>query len=120
MLVALTTTTDVADPPTLTVAGAAKLVPVIVIAVPPRVEPLDGPTALTVGGGGAGAVRGYGRSALTASQLPELPDRAQTPTRNLLPGASPEVNPLKVGLMLPSCPTDPRPPDPTSTRNART
>src|SRR5438876_12052197 len=53
--VALTTVTPVAAvPPTVTVAPAAKLVPVIVIAVPPAVGPEVGLTAVTVGGGTAG------------------------------------------------------------------
>ena len=39
-----------ADPPTATVAPAAKFVPVIVIAVPPAVEPDAGTTPVTVGG----------------------------------------------------------------------
>ena len=49
--VGLVTLTPVAAAaPTLTVAPLAKLVPVIVIAVPPRVEPVAGPTPVTVGG----------------------------------------------------------------------
>ena len=50
--VALTTLTPVAGlPPTLTVAGpVSKLVPVIVMAVPPAVGPELGLTAVTVGG----------------------------------------------------------------------
>src|SRR3989441_12057276 len=54
--VALTTLTPVAGvPPTVTVAPAAKFVPVIAIAVPPAVGPELGLTPLTVGGGvGAG------------------------------------------------------------------
>src|SRR5437870_8195234 len=52
--VALTTLTPVAAlPPTVTVAVASKLVPVMVIAVPPVVGPEVGLTAPTVGGGGA-------------------------------------------------------------------
>jgi hypothetical protein len=48
--VLLTTTTFVAAvPPNVTVAPAAKLVPVIVAAVPPSVDPLLGLTLLTVG-----------------------------------------------------------------------
>jgi hypothetical protein len=48
--VLLTTTTLVpAAPPNVTVAPEAKLVPVIVTAVPPAVEPLFGLTLLTVG-----------------------------------------------------------------------
>jgi hypothetical protein len=48
--VPLTTTTFVdAAPPNVTVAPAAKLVPVIVTAVPPVVDPLFGDTLLTVG-----------------------------------------------------------------------
>jgi hypothetical protein len=50
MLVLLTTTTLVAAaPPNVTVAPAAKFVPVIVTAVPPAVGPLLGATPLTVG-----------------------------------------------------------------------
>lgn len=50
MLVLLTTTTLVAAvPPNVTVAPAAKLVPVIVTAVPPAVDPLVGEILLTVG-----------------------------------------------------------------------
>ena len=46
---ALTTTTFVAAvPPNVTVAPAAKFVPVIVTAVPPAVDPLFGDTLLTV------------------------------------------------------------------------
>jgi hypothetical protein len=45
-----TTTMFVADtPPTVTVAGVAKFVPVIVTAVPPAVEPVFGDTLVTVG-----------------------------------------------------------------------
>ena len=48
--VLLTTTTFVAAvPPNVTVAPAAKFVPVIVTDVPPAVEPLFGDTLLTVG-----------------------------------------------------------------------
>ena len=48
--VLLTTTTLVAAvPPNVTVAPAAKFVPVIVTAVPPSVDPLLGLTLLTVG-----------------------------------------------------------------------
>jgi hypothetical protein len=51
MVVLLTTTTLVANvPPNVAVAPAAKLVPVIVTAVPPAVDPLLGLTLLTVGG----------------------------------------------------------------------
>jgi hypothetical protein len=51
MVVLLTTTTLVAAvPPNVRVAPAAKLVPVIVTAVPPVVDPLFGDTLLTVGG----------------------------------------------------------------------
>jgi hypothetical protein len=47
---ALTTVTFVAAvPPTVTVAPVAKLVPVIVMLVPPAVGPDEGPTSLTVG-----------------------------------------------------------------------
>ena len=50
--VALTTLTPVAAvPPTLTVAVASKFVPMIVIAVPPVVDPEVGLTPVTVGGG---------------------------------------------------------------------
>jgi hypothetical protein len=48
--VALTTTMlAAAVPPNVTVAPAAKFVPVIVTAVPPAVEPLLGDTLLTAG-----------------------------------------------------------------------
>ena len=51
MVVLFTTTTLVAAvPPNVTVAPAAKFVPVIVTAVPPDVDPLFGETLLTVGG----------------------------------------------------------------------
>src|SRR5580704_2545194 len=50
----ITVTPRAALPPRLTVAPAAKFVPVIVTAVPPAVEPVFGDTLLTVG---AGAVR---------------------------------------------------------------
>ena len=51
--VALTTTTLVAAaPPTVTVAPAIKLVPVIVMSVPPAAEPEVGLTVVIVGGGG--------------------------------------------------------------------
>jgi hypothetical protein len=50
IVVLFTTTTLVADPvPKVTVAPEAKLVPVIVTAVPPEVEPLFGLTLVTVG-----------------------------------------------------------------------
>ena len=50
--VAETTLTLVhAEPPTVTVEPLAKYAPVIVIAVPPAVEPEIGDTAVTVGGG---------------------------------------------------------------------
>ena len=50
--VGLTTTTLVAAvAPNVTVAPVAKLVPVIVTAVPPAVKPLFGDTLVTVGGG---------------------------------------------------------------------
>jgi hypothetical protein len=50
--VALTTITPVAgDPPTSTVAPPVKFVPLIVIAVPPSVEPLVGLTPVTAGAG---------------------------------------------------------------------
>ena len=50
--VLLTTVTLVAaKPPTLTVAPAAKSVPVIVTGVPPAVEPVPGATPPTVGAG---------------------------------------------------------------------
>jgi len=50
MVVLFTTTTLVAAvPPNVTVAPAAKLVPVIVTAVPPAVDPLFGDTLLGVG-----------------------------------------------------------------------
>jgi hypothetical protein len=44
-----TTTLIAAVPPNVTVAPAAKLVPVIVTAVPPAVNPLLGDTPLTAG-----------------------------------------------------------------------
>jgi hypothetical protein len=44
-----TTTLVAAVPPKVTVAPAAKFVPVIVTAVPPAVDPLFGDTLLTVG-----------------------------------------------------------------------
>ena len=51
MVVLLTTTTLVAAAePKVTVAPAAKFVPVIVTAVPPATGPLLGDTLLTVGG----------------------------------------------------------------------
>jgi hypothetical protein len=51
--VALTTLTPVAGvPPTVTVALASKAVPVIVMVVPPAVDPEVGLTPVTVGGGG--------------------------------------------------------------------
>jgi hypothetical protein len=51
IVVLLTTTTFVADAlPKVTVAPEAKFVPVIVTAVPPRLEPLFGLTPVTVGG----------------------------------------------------------------------
>jgi hypothetical protein len=46
----ITTTLVAAVPPRVTVAPAAKFVPVTVTAVPPAVEPLFGVTLLTVGG----------------------------------------------------------------------
>ena len=50
-LVAETTTTLVAaTPPTVTLLAPVRFVPVIVIDVPPRVEPLVGVTAVIVGG----------------------------------------------------------------------
>jgi hypothetical protein len=50
MLVALTTTTLVAAvPPKVTVAPAAKFVPVIVTGVPPAVVPVFGDRLTTVG-----------------------------------------------------------------------
>jgi hypothetical protein len=52
IVVLLTTTTFVAAvPPNVTVAPAAKFVPVIVTAVPPAVDPLFGETLVTVGVG---------------------------------------------------------------------
>jgi hypothetical protein len=53
IVVAFTTTTLVASArviPNSTAAPAAKLVPVIVTAVPPAVEPVFGLTPVTVGG----------------------------------------------------------------------
>jgi hypothetical protein len=50
MLELLATTTLVAATvPNVTVAPVAKLVPVIVVVVPPKVEPLFGATPITVG-----------------------------------------------------------------------
>ena len=52
MLVAETSTTLVAaTPPTVTLVAPVRFVPVIVIAVPPRVEPLVGLTDVIVGAG---------------------------------------------------------------------
>ena len=52
MVVELTTLTLVAAvPPKVTVAPDWKLVPVMVTAVPPAVDPADGATPVTVGGG---------------------------------------------------------------------
>ena len=52
IVVLFTTTTFVAAvPPNVTVAPAAKFVPVIVTAVPPAVDPLFGDTLVTVGAG---------------------------------------------------------------------
>jgi hypothetical protein len=51
IVVLLATTTFVAAvPPNVTVAPAAKFVPVIVTAVPPAIGPLLGDTLVTVGG----------------------------------------------------------------------
>ena len=47
------TTFVAATPPTITLLALVKFVPVIVIAVPPRVEPEVGLTLFIVGGGGA-------------------------------------------------------------------
>ena len=53
MVVGLTTVTLVAElPPTVTVAPVMKLVPEIVIGVPPAAGPEVGDTAVTVGGAG--------------------------------------------------------------------
>ena len=53
--VALTTTRLVTvAPPMVTLVAPVKLVPVIVTAVPPRVVPLGGLIAVTVGAGGGG------------------------------------------------------------------
>ena len=50
MVVELTTTTEVADePPIFTLAGAIKLVPVIVTGAPPSTGPAVGEMAVTVG-----------------------------------------------------------------------
>jgi hypothetical protein len=52
MVVVLTTVTPVAAvPPTLTAAFASKLVPAIVMTVPPAIGPDVGATAVTVGAG---------------------------------------------------------------------
>ena len=52
MVVVEVTLSDVAStPPTVTLVPATKFVPVIVIDVPPRVEPLVGVTAVIVGAG---------------------------------------------------------------------
>ena len=45
-----TTTLVAATPPTVTLLAPVRFVPVIVIAVPPRVEPLVGLTDVRVGG----------------------------------------------------------------------
>jgi hypothetical protein len=56
MLVGETTTTLVAaTPPTVTLDAPVRFVPVIVIAVPPNVDPDVGETEDTVGAGGGGA-----------------------------------------------------------------
>src|SRR5687768_12074128 len=58
-----TATSVAAVPPIVTVAPAAKLVPVIVTVVPPSVVPAAGATALTVGDwGGGGGVGSLGLS----------------------------------------------------------
>jgi hypothetical protein len=65
---ALTTTTLVAAAaPNVTVAPAAKLVPVIVTAVPPAVVPPFGDTLLTVG-----AVDGVRKATICMIHCPEL------------------------------------------------
>jgi hypothetical protein len=56
-------------PSTLTMAPAAKFVPLITTAVPPTVEPLFGVTALTVGAGG-GATYVKVSAAMTALACP--------------------------------------------------
>ena len=67
IVVLFTTTTFVAAmPPNVTVAPAAKFVPVIVTAVPPAVGPLFGDTLVTVGGDHVGEPTG---------QAPALPIR---------------------------------------------
>jgi hypothetical protein len=53
--VALTTVTSVAAaPPIVTAVAPVKFVPVIVTEVPPRVDPVAGDTADTVGADGGG------------------------------------------------------------------
>ena len=56
--VALTTVTEVAaTPPIVTTVASVKFVPVMVTLVPPRVVPLVGDTAVTVGAGGGGVTK---------------------------------------------------------------
>src|SRR5881394_1053069 len=67
IVVAFTTVTPVAlVPPTLTVAPALNPVPLIVIAVPPTVDPNGGATLVTVGAG-ARYVNAFARDPLCAS-----------------------------------------------------
>ena len=73
IVVALTTLTPVAAlPPTVTVAPAAKFVPVIVTAVPPAVGPDAGATPLTAGAGPAAALN----VAICMTQFPLDPSAA--------------------------------------------
>jgi hypothetical protein len=54
MVVELTTMKlETGEPPIVTAVAPEKLVPVIVIEVPPNVDPLDGETLATVGEGTA-------------------------------------------------------------------
>ena len=51
VVVEVTFSAVAAIPPTLTLVAPVRFVPVIVISVPPRVEPLVGVTAVIVGAG---------------------------------------------------------------------
>lgn len=69
-VVLFVTETPVASvPPKLTLAPAAKFVPVIVTTVPPTVGPLLGLTPLMLGGGGVVYVKALASVALCASGL---------------------------------------------------
>lgn len=52
MLVELTTVKVTAEPPMVTAVAPAKSVPVMVMLVPPAVDPTDGETLVTVGAAG--------------------------------------------------------------------